>query len=102
MGDKNLIITQIRDFLVAFAILALLSGFFKIGLIPINSYFLVRKNIEKLGYIEMGFGANLGVRFGSQIRESNLGVKFESQIWESDLDRCARWLYFLLDDSISH
>ena len=96
MCDKNLVIIQIRDFLVVFAILALLSGFLKIGLIPINSYFLVRKNVEKWGYIEMGFGSNLGVRFGSPIWESNLRVRLESQIWESDLNRCARWLYFPL------
>ena len=80
MCDKNLVIIQIRDFLVVFAILALLSGFLKIGLIPINSYFLVRKNVEKWGYIEMGFGSNLGVRFGSPIWESNLRVRLESQI----------------------
>ena len=51
------------------AILVLLPVFFlKIDLIPINSYFLVRKNVEKWGYIEMGFGSDLGVRFGNQIR----------------------------------
>ena len=70
---------SIRDFLVVFAIFARQSGFFKIDLIPINSYFLVRKNVEKWGYIEMGFGSDLGVRFGSQIWGqiwgSNLGVK---------------------------
>ena len=80
MCNRNLVIIQIREFLVVFAILALLSRFFKIGLIPINSYFLVRKNVEKLGYIEMRFRSNLGVRFGSQIWESSLGVRFESQI----------------------
>ena len=29
--------------------------------------------------------SNLGVKFGIQIRESNSGVKFGSQIWESNL-----------------
>ena len=50
----------------------------------------------------MKIGSNLGVKFGSQIRESDLGVKFGSQVWGSNLGvkfgMCARWPYFLLPE----